>query len=85
MEDETVHVVGKVDQRHLGSGAGDADGADDEAHRALLPGKDMLDAGTDARLLRIGRAVRSGIGRPRGFLRWMRLTRPLRLSHFSLA
>jgi hypothetical protein len=38
VEDEPVHVAGEVGQRHLGRGTGHADGADDEAHRALLPG-----------------------------------------------
>lgn len=54
MKDEPVHVVGEVGRRHLGGGAGDTDGADDQVHRALLPGEDMLDASPDAGLLRIG-------------------------------
>ena len=47
MEGQAVHVVGKVGQRHLCCGTGDADGTDDEAHLVLLPGEDMLDARPD--------------------------------------
>lgn len=64
MEDERIHVVGEVGQRHLGGGAGDADGADRQAHRALLAGEDTLDAGPDARILRIGPGGALGRGSP---------------------
>lgn len=71
----------QVGQRDLSGCAGNTDGADDKAHRAFLAGKDMLDARSDAGLLRIASAVRAGIGRPFGFFRWMWLTRPWRWSH----
>lgn len=42
----------------------------------------MLDAGAYGGLGGV-RAVRTGIGSPLGFLRWMRLTRAIDLSHAS--
>jgi hypothetical protein len=44
-----------------------ADGADEQAYRPLLPGEDMLNRRAHRRLAGIGRAVRRGIGVPLGF------------------
>lgn len=44
MEDQPVHVVGQVGERDLGLGAGDADGADEQAHFRLLMRAHVLDA-----------------------------------------
>jgi len=41
--DHPLHVVDEVGEADLGSRSGDAYRANIEAHRALLPGKDMLD------------------------------------------
>lgn len=47
MEDRAVHIVGKVGERDLRLGSSDADGADEQRHLVLLPGEDVLGAGTD--------------------------------------
>jgi len=41
--DQTFHVVDQVGHTDLGSGSGDADGADEQSHGAFLHGEDMLD------------------------------------------
>jgi len=41
--DGALHVVDDVGEADLHGGAGDADGSDDEAHRPLLAGEDMID------------------------------------------
>ena len=54
MEDQAVHIVGQVGQRDPGLGSLDANGADEQPHLVFLPGKNMLDAGTDFRFGRVG-------------------------------
>ena len=43
VEDEALHIVGKIGERDLGLGALDADRADEQGHVRLLLRKDMLD------------------------------------------
>lgn len=51
---EPLEVVGQVGHADLDAGAGNADGAHDEAHAMLLAGEDMLNRRADGRPLRIG-------------------------------
>ena len=41
--DEPAHVVGQIGETDLHAGTGDADGAHDETHEALLVREDVLD------------------------------------------
>ena len=84
-EDEPPYVEDGVGHADLCRGAGDPDGADEEVHLVLLHREDVFDAGADFGLDRIGAPVVSGIGRPGGFLRWMRLTKPFLAKNSSLA
>ena len=43
MEDQALHIVGKIGERDLGLGSLDADRADEQGHVRLLLRKDMLD------------------------------------------
>ena len=47
MEDQAIHVVGDVGERQFRLGAGEADGADEEAEARLLVREDVLDGGSD--------------------------------------
>jgi hypothetical protein len=61
--DWTLHTaedVGHADLRRRG--ACDADGSDEQLHRTLLLGKDMLDARAHLRLDVVGASAASGIG-----------------------
>ena len=71
--DEAAHVVDEVGEADLHGRPGKTEGADDEAHRPLLPGEDMFDAGADLRSrgVRPRRSLRHCL--PAGFLRRMRL------------
>jgi hypothetical protein len=59
VEDQAVHVVGDVGQRQFRLGARKADGADEEAEAGLLMREDVLDGGSNGRLLRDGLRCRS--------------------------
>src|SRR5690349_1144803 len=50
----SLHVVDDIGQADLGSGAGNADGADKQAHRPFLAGEDMLDRGAHLGLSIVG-------------------------------
>src|SRR5580658_7134648 len=52
--EHSLHVVKDVGQADLGSGAGNADGADKQAHRPLLSGEDVLDRGAHLGLSIVG-------------------------------
>jgi hypothetical protein len=76
--DHSLHVVNEI-------GQGKTDDADIEAHRAFLPGEDVLDRRAHHGLAAIGPR-----GAPRhwlafGFLRWICERRPLFAKCFSLA
>ncbi len=47
VEDQAVHVLGQIDERDLGLGAVQADGADGQAHDCLLLGEHLFDPGAD--------------------------------------
>lgn len=49
-----MHVVGKVREWDTGSGALDADGADEQPHLTLLASKHMFDTSPDLRFGGIG-------------------------------
>lgn len=65
--DEPTHVVGKVGYANLGTGPGDADGADAEVHPPLPTGKDKLDRRADPGTRGIGLLLRFHHGLPRQF------------------
>ncbi len=44
---EALEIIDQVGHADLDPGTGDADGADDEAHAVLLPGKNVLDRSAD--------------------------------------
>ena len=69
--EQAAHVVGEVGEADLDRRAGPADGPHEQAHPVLLLGEDVLDVARMADLLAFACAVRTGIGRPAGFLRWM--------------
>ena len=70
--DQTLHAVDEIGEADLRRCPGDADGSDDQAHGPLLSGEDRLDRREPTRdFAALASAVRRGIGRPRGFLRWM--------------
>ena len=48
-EYQPLHVVEDVGEPDLRGGTGDADGSDEQAHPALLLGKDVLDTRVDLR------------------------------------
>ena len=54
MEDQSVEVVGEVSQREFGLSPGNTDGADEQAIAVFLMREDMLDAGANRGLCRIG-------------------------------
>ncbi len=85
MEDQAVHVAGQIGEGDPGLGVADTDGANEQALFCLLVREHRLDAGTDLGRGGVAFAVRSGIGRPLGLRRWMRLTLPCRRSQRSLA
>ena len=66
-----------VDEADLGSGSIHSDGADEQGHTALLLGEDGSTAMRTLDLAPVARAMLTGIGRPGGFLRWTRETKPL--------
>ena len=68
---EARQIVSEVCERDLRSGAGEPDGAYDEAHPHLDRGEHVLLTllRTRARVA-LPRAMCGGIGRPRGFARW---------------
>ena len=72
--EQPAHVVDQVGEPDLGRRPGQADRADEQAHPGLLLGEDVLDLRPHPDFLAFARAVRAGIGRSAGFLRWMRLT-----------
>jgi hypothetical protein len=52
--DHSLHVVEEADDADLGSRAGDADGAGEQAHWSFLPGEDVLNHGAHRRFVSIG-------------------------------
>ena len=95
MEDEALHIIGEIGEHDLGLGALDADGSDEcsEMIRGIIAANPMCafscanTCSTNTRtvdLALLALRVRSDIGLPLGFLRWMRLTLLLALSHASL-
>jgi hypothetical protein len=95
MEDQALHIVGEVDEHDLGFGALDSDGANECSGmiRGIIVANHMCafscakTCSTKTRtfdLALLALRVWSGIGLPLGFLRWMRLTLQLALSHASL-
>lgn len=52
--DHSLHVIDDVGEADFGSGPGDADGADEQAHRPFLPGEDVLDRRAHCRFARVG-------------------------------
>ena len=53
---QALHVVGEIGEADLGGGPGDADGADEQSHRSLLPGKHVFDRGTHPGFRRVGQS-----------------------------
>ena len=51
---QPLHVIGEIGEADLGSGAGEADGADEQSHRPFLPGEDMLDCRAHCRFAGVG-------------------------------
>ena len=56
MEDQAVEVVGEVGECQFGFGAGQPDGADEQAEAVFLMGEDVLDPGADGGFLEVGGA-----------------------------
>ena len=50
VEDQTLEVVGEVDQPDLGGGTRQPDGADEPSHALLLVCEDVFDGRADGRL-----------------------------------
>ena len=84
-EDESPHIVDEIGHADLYRGAGDSHSSDEELHLVLLNREEMLNAGADFGFDRLVRRVVSGIGRPRGFLRWTRLRKPFFSKNSSFA
>ena len=76
MEHQPVNVVDEIGEGNLRLGASDTDGADEEPHLVLLTANTCSMRARTADLTALARAVRTGIGLPLSFLRWMRLTQP---------
>ena len=74
-EDKPLHVVDHVGYADLHPGAGDADGADEEVHLSFCSANTCSTPERTLDLSALAGRVVSGIGRPGGFLRWMRLTK----------
>lgn len=53
-EEEAAHVVDDIGQANPHGGPGDTDSSDEQSRLRFLIGKDMLDAGSDHRLPRVG-------------------------------
>jgi len=71
--EQAAHVGDQVGQPDLGRRPSKPDGPDEQTSRLLL-GKTCSMCARTADFLALARALRSGIGRPGGFLRWMWLT-----------
>ena len=84
-EQPTFDIVDEIGHADLGGRPCDTDCSDEQVHPVLLRSEDVHDPGADLDFSALARRVVSDIGRPFGFLRWMRLTKPFFSRFASLA
>ncbi len=78
-----LEVIDEIGHADFCCGPRDADGADEQSHRTLLPGEDMFDEGPDLERLPLAFEARSDIALPLGFLVWICETKPFLASRAS--
>lgn len=83
--DQAFDVVCQVGEADFDASPGDADRSDEQPHPALLLGEDVLDPDPAFDFRPFARATFTGIGRPGGFLRWTRDTKPLAAMNASFS
>ena len=84
VEDQALHIVGQISEHVLGLGTFYPDGTDEQPHMCLLLRKTCSTLARIFDWARLAARSASDLGLPFGFLRWIRLTRPLAASQASL-